>query len=217
MTEEGCGMEKTTTEELKEVLNVTEWKEIKTTEQFSNLVSFMYTLDEKNNCEILSSIEKLELLVESFFYESIDTIIDYEPSIMVALVDMNSHLISLLAEGDESISIKKVAHELMVFSKWIMVDSKVKYIKADKEYIISIFAALTMIRGILEKEDKAEIEINLLSERRDTLLKDLKDLVEFGIDFGSEDNYASNGSFDENGHHDDFDEDDYDDDDYYLN
>ena len=208
-------MEKSTIDELKEILNITEWNEIKTTEQFSNLVSYMYTIDEKLNCKILGSIEKLEQLVEGFFYESIDTIIDYDPSIMVALVDMNSHLTALLTEGDEKQAIKKAAHELMEFSKWIMVDSRVKYVKAGKEYQISIFAALTMIRGILEKEEKAEIQINLLSERRDSLLKDLKDLVEFGIDFGNEDGNANGREFD-NGHHEGYDE-DYDDDDYYLN
>lgn len=206
-------MEKCTTDELKEVLGIQEWKEIETTEQFLNLVSYMYTLDEKVNYEILNSIEKLEMLVEGFFYDSIDTIIDYDPSIMVALVDMNSHLIALLSEKNDPDNVKKVAHELMLFSKWIMVDSKVKYIKAGKEYIISIFAALTMIKEILEKDKNAEIDICLLSERRDSLLKDLKDLVEFGIDFG-DGNYYQEEDYEKNKQLDDFS--DYEDDDYFL-
>ncbi len=207
-------MENNTVKELKDVLGIEEWNQIKNKEQFLDLVSYMYSLDEKLNYEILSNIEKLELLIEEFFYDAIDTVIDYEPSIMVAFVDMNSYLINLLEDETVQNSLQKVSHELREFSKWFMVDSKVKYIKASKEYIISIYAALTMIKELIAEEKGATIDISLLSERRDLLLKDLKDLVEFGIDFQEENYYEEENSYDSQYEQYELEEDDDDD---YLN
>lgn len=207
-------MEKEILKELKEVLGVKAWNEIKTKEQFFDLIPYMYSLDDPINEEIIKSIDNIEMLIEDYFNECIELIIDHEPSIMVALVDMNSFLMEIIEEEAENIR-ETIAYELKNFSKWLMVDSKVKYIKDKDSFDISVFAALTIIRENQGSEKDKNIKLFLITERRQNLLKDLQELVRYGIDFGESpyfgggiDGYDSEGMFEE--------VDEYEDD-YYLN
>lgn len=206
-------MEKEIIKELKEVLGIKNWNEIKTKEQFFDLVSYMYSLDDHVNEEIIKLIENLEMLIEDYFNECIELVIDYEPSIMVALVDMNTFIMDIFEDEPENLH-ETIAHEFKNFSKWLMVDSKVKYIKDKDSFDISVFAALTIINENKDKDDN-KIKLFLITEKRQSLLKDLQDLVRYGIDFG-ESPYLSNGvdGYNNESLFEEFDE--YEDD-YYLN
>lgn len=207
-------MDKEVIKELKKVLNIQNWKEIKTKEQFSDLISYMYCIDNKTLEEIVTSIDSLEMLIEEYFYDCIDLIIDLEPSIMVALVDTNSYIMEMFEKNDKPETRKKIAYELKKFSEWIMVDSKVKYVKDNESFYISVYTALTIIKANTDEEDQ-NIQISLATEKRQNLLKDLQELVKYGIDFGDTP-YFTNGvnSYNNKSYFDELD--DYEDD-YYLN
>lgn len=198
--------------ELKEVLNIKEWSEIKSREQFSDLVSYMYSIDDKILEEIVMSIDNLEMVIEEYFNECIDLIIDLEPSIMVAFVDTNSYIMEMFEKDDKPEIRKKIAYELKNFSKWLMVDSKVKYVKENESFYISVFTALTIIKA---NTDDQNIKLFLVTEKRQNLLKDLQELVRYGIDFGDSP-YFSTGidAYGNAGYYEDMD--DYEED-YYLN
>ncbi len=205
-------MDKDITVKLKELMKVREWSEIKTKEQFYILVSYMHCIDDAVNENIVMSIDNIEMLIEEYFIDYIDLIIDLEPSIMVALVDTNSYIMEMFEKDDKPEIRKKIAHELKNFSQWLVVDSKVKYIINNETYIASVFAALEVVKK--NKDDKS-LKLNLMTEKRQNLLKDLQDLVRYGIDFGDSpyfatkaDSYGSSGYYDEM---DDYEED------YYLN
>lgn len=205
--------------ELKEVLNINNWSEIKTFDQFYYLVSYMYSLDQKTNREIVNSIDNLEMLIEEFFNVCIDLVIDYEPTIMVALVDINEILMDIFSEDNTPESKNKIAYELTKLSEWLMVDSKVKYKgkrKAqdsgkyeEESFVVSVFTVLTMLREKINNNDKSEFKLYLIKDKRKSLLIDLQDLVNNFIDF-SDDEYFMKNNLNEY----EFDELD---DDYYLN
>lgn len=170
-------------EELKEVLGVREFHEVRTKEQFFNLISYLYCLEDEDVQNIVLSIESIELLVEEYFNECIDTIIDYDPSMMVALVDSNSYLMELLEKNTRE-SRLELAKELKAFSKWLMLDSRVNYTNGVDHLEISVHAAITMI---VENKDEAKakkMKFRLIPDSPEKLLKDLKELVQYGIDFG---------------------------------
>lgn len=207
-------MDKEVIKELKKVLNIQKWEEIKTKEQFSDLISYMYCIEGKTLEEIVMSIDSLEMLIEEYFYDCIDLIIDLEPSIMVALVDTNSYIMEMFEKDDKPETRRKIAYELKKFSEWIMVDSKVKYVKDNESFYISVYTALTIIKANADEEDQ-NIKLSLVTEKRQNLLKDLQELVKYGIDFGDP-SYFANGTdaYNNNGYFDELD--DYEDD-YYLN
>lgn len=207
-------MEKKVIRELKEVLNVINWSDIKTKEQFYDLISYMYCLDNTVNEEIIMAIDNIELRIEEYFNDCIDLIIDHEPSIMVALVDTNSYLMEMFDDDDKPEVRKKIAYELKNFSKWLMVDSKVKYIKGQESFVISVFAAFTIIRENQEEDEEKDIKLFLITEKRQNLLKDLQDLVRYGIDFGESPYFTGSVDSYGSGFYDDLE--DYEDD-YYLN
>lgn len=197
---------------LKDALNIKCWSDIKTKEQFFDFISYMYCLDDEVNEEVVLSIDNMEMLIEEFFNDCIDLVIDYEPSIMVSLVDMNSYLMEMFEKDDKPEVRKKIAHELKNFSQWLMIDSKVKYINNNEISVVSVFEAL---KGIREKGENQSIKLLLIPEKRQNLLKDLQELVRYGIDF-SDDPYFTVGvnKYDNNSYYDEYD--DYEED-YYLN
>ncbi|MFA5528084.1 MAG: hypothetical protein WC996_05665 [Peptostreptococcales bacterium] len=170
-------------EELKEVLGVTGYGEIRTKEQFFNLISYMYCLEDEDVRDIVLSIENIELLVEEYFNECIDTIIDYDPSIMVALVDSNSYIMELLEKNTHE-SRLELAKELKSFSKWLMLDSRVNYTDGINHHEISVHAAITMLLKNKDGAKAKRMKFRLISDSPEKLLKDLRDLIRYGIDFG---------------------------------
>ena len=205
-------MDKNITIKLKELMKVKNWSEIKTKEQFYILVSYMHCIEEAVNEDIIMSIDNIEMLIEEYFNDYIELTIDLEPSIMVAIVDTNSFIMEMFEKDDKPEIRKKIAHELKNFSQWLVVDSKVKYSIDNETYIASVFEALEVVKR--NHEDK-NLKLNLIAEKRQDLLKDLQELVKYGIDFGDSpyfkaktDSYGSSGYYEEI---DDYEED------YYLN
>ncbi len=205
-------MDKDIIVELKDVIKIQDWSEIKSKEQFYILVSYMYGIEDAINEEIILSIDNIEFLIEEYFNEYIDLIIDLEPSIMVALVDTNSFIMEMFEKDDKPETRKKIAHELKNFSQWLMVDSKVKYIKNNQSFVVSVFAVLNIVK---ENQDDKNLRLNLITEKRQNLLRDLQDLVRFGIDFGDSPYFSANSdSYGRNGYYEEIDDLE---DDYYLN
>ena len=65
-----------------------------------------------------------------------------------------------------------------------MLDSKVKYSNGKDHYEISVYAAITMIIDNKDDFKAKKMKFCLITEKPDDLLKDLQELVRYGIDFG---------------------------------
>lgn len=178
-------MNKITIKKLKKELNISCWSEVKTKNQFDRMMAYMYLLDDKTNEEIVNSINNLKELIEAYFIDRIDLIIDYEPSIMVALADMNSSIMELFDKKGMKAK-KMIPHKLKNLSQWLMADSKVECITKNHSLILTVAEVIDILMENKDEMTTEDFQIFLIKDKLESLPLDLRELIKYGIDFGED-------------------------------
>ena len=176
-----------TPQKLKKVLRIEDWSEIKTEKQFYLLMQNFYNLTPVLRNKILSSIEDLPKMTENFLRYCIDGIVDYEPSIMIDMINRGSDIKKVFG-GETKINTlkkKKALSELYrAFSEWFSEDGEVQCIKGEDAVICSISDAVEMAIENGASEKKEPLEMLLLTEVRKNLLEqqEIRMLTELMVD-----------------------------------
>lgn len=163
-----------TPQKLKKVLQVEEWSEIKTDQQFYLLMQNFYHLTPVLRNKILSAIENLPEMTEKFLRHCIDGIVDYEPTIMIDMINRGSDIKKVFGEEKriDTPKKKKALSELYrAFSAWFSEDGEVQCVRGDDAIICSVSDAVEMAIENESKEKKEPLDMLLLTKARKDLLE----------------------------------------------
>ncbi len=176
-----------TSQQLKKVLQVRQWSEIKTPQQFYRLMRHFHDLSPILQRRIVSEINDLTKMTEDFLRLCIDGIVDYEPSIMLEMMDQASEIKKAIG-GEKQISKqeqkKAVSEKYISFSEWFNVDGEVQCSNGKDEIICSVSDAVEMAIENDRKEKKEPINMMLLTKQRRDLMRqqELMMLSELAMD-----------------------------------
>ena len=180
-------MDAMTPQKLKKILQIEDWSEIKTEEQFYLLMERFYCCTPALRNKIISAIEDLPGKTENFLRYCIDGIVDYEPSIMINMIDRGSDIKKAFA-GDTKINTpkkKKALSELYcAFSEWFSEDGEVQCVKGEDEMICSVSDAVEMAIENESREKKEPLNMLLLTKVRKNILEqqEIRMLTELMLD-----------------------------------
>ena len=161
-----------TSQQLKKVLHVNEWVEINTPKKFCLLMQYFWHLAPRVRSQILSQIQGLDQMTESFIRMCIDGIVDYEPSIMIALMDQEANMKKMVQEARLKPQKKKQLSDVYTaFSEWFNGKGEVQYMQGRNASICSVSDAVKMAIENDEKERKEELDMILLTDIRRNLLQ----------------------------------------------
>ena len=163
-----------TPQKLKKVLQIQEWSEIKTPQQFYLLMQHFHNLSPLLRNKIISEIHDLTKVTEDFMRLCIDGIVDYEPSIMIEMIDQGNEIKKAIG-GEKQIRAPKkkkaVSEKYYSFSEWFNVYGEVQCIKGKDEIICSVSDAVEMAIKNDQKEEKETIDMMLLTQQRRNLIQ----------------------------------------------
>ena len=182
-------MESISAEKLKRELHVKDWSEIKTPEQFYLLMQHFHNLSPRLRNKVLSEISDLEEKMEQFLKHCIDGIVDYEPSIMMAMIDKWTVLKqSIEAERmADTPKTKKSRMELfMDFSKWFSLYGEVKCTRGFSEVICSISDAVKLAIKNDEMKEHEQVDMLLMTDTRKLLQEKMEAMKLYDTDVDRE-------------------------------
>lgn len=178
-------MEIMSAEKLKRKLKVKVWSEITTPEQFLQLMQYFYRLSPRLQNKVLGEMNNLGENMEKFLKHCIDGIVDYEPSIMIAIIDKWVGLkqtIEAESVSDTPKARKKRMDSFVDFSEWFSENGEVKCTSGFKEVICSISDAIKLAIKNNEAKEHDQIDMLLLTDARKLLSEKMEAMRVLDID-----------------------------------
>ncbi|GEM_PF-2305095 len=178
-----------TEQQIKQLICIDDWSELDNPEQFFKLMSHYYDLAPGVQSKITAKINDINGMADKFKEYCASNIMDYEPSIMMALSKQIDDIKAAVGStnkvrGPEKR--QKISYLYKTFSEWFAIRSEVRCQLGKSDFVCNVADAITLAGDSKTGENSGDLSMILMTGERESIMKEQDQKLFTEMDFDIE-------------------------------